>query len=104
MVLFLCTGFVILAVTFGLFLMFANPENIERPFMVGAFTTTTSLLAGWLLWLQWHSFSRSAGIAALSALLAMSGFGLGRMLDVAMGARRLTADERQATLGADLSD
>ncbi len=104
MVLFLCTLFVVLAGVFGMFLAFARPENIERPFMVGVMTTVTSYLAGWLLWLQWHSNAPSAGSAVAFALLAVAGFGIGRAVDVAMGPRRLTADERQATLGADLAD
>ena len=104
MTLLLCTLFVALVGTFGVFLTFARPENIERPFMVGAITTATSLLAGWLLWLQWQSFTPSAGSAIAFALLAVAGFGIGRAIDVTLGARRLTADERQATLGADLAD
>ena len=87
-----------------MFLAFARPENIERPFMVGAMTTASSFLAGWLIWLQWHSYTRSAGSEVAFAFLAVAGFGLGRALDVAMGPRPLSADERQGTLGADLAD
>lgn len=104
MVLFLSTLFVVLVGVFGLFLTFSRPENIERPFMVGALTTVTSLFAGWLLWLQWQSFTRSTGSEVAFALLAVAGFGFGRAIDAAMGPRRMSADERQATLGADLAD
>ena len=105
MVLFFGTLFVILVAVFGMFLTFARPENMERPFLVGALTTLTSLLAGWPLWLQWHRFDHGgAGFTVLCCLLAASGFGFGRAIDFAMGARRETADELQATLGADLSD
>ena len=104
MVLFLCTGFIILCGVFGVFLTFARPENIERPFMVGVLTTVTSALGGWIVWLQWKSFSPSTGLEIAACLLAVAGFAIGRAVDLAMGAGRLDADERQATLGADLSD
>ena len=105
MTLLLCTLFVVLVGTSGLFLAYARPENIERPLMVGILTTATSLAAGWLLWLEWHQGDPNrAGSPILYALLAVAGFGLGRAIDAIMGPRRLSADERQATLGAELSD
>ena len=105
MALLFATIFVSLAVVFGLFLMFARPENIERPFMVGGLTTATSLISGWLLWLQWQEGDTTrSGSAIAFALFAMAGFAIGRAIDVAMGPRTMTADERQATLGAELAD
>ena len=105
MTLLLATLFVVLVAVFGMFLTYARPENIERPFMVGALTTATSLVAGWLLWLQWHQGDPNrAGSAVAFALFAVSGFAIGRAIDVAMGPRTMSADERQATLGAELAD
>lgn len=90
---------------FGLFLAFARAENIERPLMVGMLTTSTALLSGWLLWLEArHGDPAHQGIAVAYALFALSGFALGRAIDVIIGPRRETADERQATLGAELAD
>ena len=104
MVLLLATIFVGLVVTFGVFLTYARPENIERPFMVGALTTLTGMIAAWLLWQEWHGGTGSAGRAATFALIAVSGFALGRGIDVAMGARPINEDDRQATQGAELAD
>lgn len=105
MTLLLCELFVTLVGVFGMFLAFARPENIERPLMVGALTTATALLSGWLLWLETqHGNPNHQGIAVAYALFALTGFALGRAIDVVMGPRRASADERQATLGADLAD
>ncbi len=88
-----------------MFLTFARPENIERPFMVGAFTTATACVAGWLLWLEWHTGTPgSSGSAIAFSLFAVSGFALGRAIDTIMGPRTRAADDRQSTLGADLAD
>ena len=105
MILLLAALFVTLVTTFGVFLAFANPANIERPFMVAVMTTFTGLLAGWLLWLEWHQgVPGKTGTAVAFSLLAISGFVLGRAVDRAMGPRIRPADERQSTLGADLAD
>lgn len=105
MTLFLCSGFVLLAAVFGMFLLYARPENIERPILVGSLTSLTAFVAGWLLWLQSHQGNPDkAGSAVLFALIPVAGFALGRGIDAIMGPRRATADERQATLGAELSD
>ena len=105
MTLLLATLFVVLVAVFGLFLSFARPENIERPFMVGFLTTMTSLVAGWLLWLQWRQGDTEGGGSAIAfALFAVSGFAVGRAIDAVMGPRTVSADERQATLGAELAD
>lgn len=105
MTLLLATLFVALVVTFGVFLSFARPENIERPFMVGLMTTVTGLIAGWLLWLEWQQGGGArSGSSIAYALFAASGFALGRAIDMIMGPRTLSADERQATLGAELAD
>jgi len=106
MTLLLATLFVALVTMFGVLLMFARTENIERPFMVGLFTTGTALLAGWLLWLEWQqaATTSSSGTAIAFALFSVSGFALGRAVDVIMGPRTHSAEERQATLGAELAD
>ncbi len=106
MTLLLASIFVAIVVTFGVFLTFARPENIERPFMVGALTTTTGMIAGWLLWLEWHQATPDShpGSAVAFALFAASGFALGRAIDTILGARAHSAEESQATLGADLAD
>ncbi len=105
MTLLLATIFVVLVGTFGTFLAFARPENIERPYMVGLLTTITSMVAGWLLWIEWRQGTPDHhGIAVAYAAFALFGFALGRGIDLVMGPRRGSADERQATLGADLAD
>ena len=105
MTLILCSGFVLLAAVFGMFLLYARPENIERPILVGTLTSLSAFVAGWLLWLQSHQGNPDkTGSAVLFALIPIAGFALGKGIDTIMGPRRQTADERQATLGADLSD
>lgn len=104
MTLILVTLFVVTVGTFGIFLAFARPENIERPLLVGALTTLTALISGWLVWLEWHQGADRPGSAIAFGLFAVSGFALGRALDTILGPRTVSADDRQATLGADLSD
>lgn len=104
MTLILASLFVILVAFFGICLTFARPENIERPFMVGAMTFATAAIASWLMWLQWRTGGGSAGLAVAIALFAVSGFGVGRALDMILGPGRSDADDRQATLGAELAD
>jgi hypothetical protein len=106
MTLFLATLFVALVAMFGVLLMFARPENIERPFMVGGFTVATAGISSWLMWLEWQSSGAAnhGGTAVAFALFAASGFALGRAIDQIMGPMAHSADERQATLGAELAD
>lgn len=105
MTLLLASLFVALVAVFGMFLAYARPENIERPLMVGALTTLTAVVSGWLLWLEWHQGApNGSGTTIAFALFAVAGFALGRAVDAIMGPRRETADERQATLGAELAD
>lgn len=106
MTLLLATLFVALVAMFGLFLMFARAENIERPFMVGGLTVATAAISSWLLWLEWQTGvpGGHAGSAVAFALFSASGFALGRAIDAIMGAKVHSADERQATLGAELAD
>lgn len=106
MTLLLATLFVAVVTMFGVFLAFARPENIERPFMVSLFTLATALVSGWLLWLEWQTpgGANHSGSAVAFALFSVSGFALGRAVDTIMGPLTHSADERQATLGAELAD
>jgi hypothetical protein len=105
MVLLLATLFVVLMLVFGTALVFARPENIERPFMVGAITTSASLVSCGLMWVEWHRGTPgSAGVEIAFALLPLFAFFVGRAIDYTMGPRRESVDERQATLGAELAD
>ena len=105
MILLLASIFVAMVVIFGVFLSFARPENIERPFLVGVLTTVTSLAAAGLLWTEWQQGGAGhAGTAVAYSLFAASGFALGRAVDTILGPRTMSADERQATLGAELAD
>lgn len=105
MELLLATIFVALVATFGAFLMFARPENIERPFMVGVLTLATSLVALWMIFDDWQRGPTiGMGSAISRSLLALLGFGVGRVFDMILGPRMSRTQDREATIGADLAD
>jgi hypothetical protein len=87
----------------GLGLMFVRGTNIERNALVGVATLATALIAGLILGLA-GSRSMSEWGLIVTALFSMTGFFLGRGIDLLLGARDRSDDARNATLGADLSD
>jgi hypothetical protein len=92
-------------IVFGIGLMFANPENIERPAIVGGFTCAGGLLAGALMlrtqsvggpfnWWQIFGFM----------IVALACFAWGRLIDYVLGPAPVDREADEETLGAHLSD
>jgi hypothetical protein len=88
----------------GLGLLFVRAENIERVNLVSGSTLLFSAIGALLLWNATRSPQGAANSVAWSAIaLSIFGFGLGRVLDLILGARnKVHRDE--ATLGSDLAD
>ena len=93
------------ALLLGLCTLFVRAENIERTVMVGSLTIGTSLCALVVLARCYKTgIGMEAGNLAGICILAVSGFALGRMIDLMLGPRPYSPDSREGTLGADLAD
>jgi len=89
---------------FGLGLMFVRAENIERRNFVAATTLVTTFIAGVMLWNDGRTGQSASSEAAWYAMgVSISGFFIGRVIDLLMGGRR-NAHDVDPTLGSDLSD
>lgn len=97
--------FVSLVILFGLILLFAKPENIERTGLVGSLTALTGLIGLLLLW-QDHRSLHTAGTAGLVSICAVSlvGYVMGRFIDYTLGPRDLPEDTPEGKLNTDLAD
>lgn len=95
--------FVAMVALFGLFAMFMRAENVERNYLVGGLTVLTALASAIMLF-EIPAISQNGAVLTSIALVSLTGYGFGRLIDYAMGPRSEPADNPQATLGADLSD
>ncbi|RYG48991.1 hypothetical protein EON79_02775 [bacterium] len=98
---FLVILFVGMVAVFGLALLFVRSTVIERTGLVGGLTFTSSAIAAMLL-------ASPANYTAPSllgiAVLAISGYVIGRIADRAMGPMEIPLEMDENTLGAELAD
>ncbi len=98
-------GIAVLFGVFGLGVMFSNSTNIERPVLVGAFTTAGGLfVAGLMLRTQALGGPFSWGQIFGFALVALACFAWGRLIDYVLGPVAVNREADEETLGAHLSD
>jgi hypothetical protein len=89
---------------FSLGLLFVRAENIERRNFVGAASLATTIIAMTMLWNDARNGQNADPNAAWWAMaVSLSGFFVGRIVDLVLGGRR-TAHDVDPTLGSDLSD
>lgn len=95
----------IIFVVFGLGVMAANPANMERPILVGAFTSVGGLIVSFLMWRTqsgngpfswWQIFGY--------LLIALGFFAWGRLIDYMLGPTPVNREADEETMGAHLSD
>lgn len=82
--------------------MFVRAENIERTLMVGGLTVATALLAGLMLYVSGSGLS--SGTLFGIAMLSITGFVAGRLIDYYMGPSDNVADPGRHSLGGDFAD
>ena len=97
-----------IAVLFGLFglgVMFSNSTNIERPLVVGAFTTAGGLfVAGLMLRTESLGGPFNWGQILGFLIVGLMCFAWGRLIDYMLGPVPVDREADDETLGAHLSD
>ncbi len=88
---------------FGMGIMFARSSNIERNGLVGSLTVLSSLIAAGMLYAAWRAPTTLFWLVMI-ALVSTMGYFLGRGIDMLLGGKGPSDENRKGTLGADLSD
>jgi|GEM_PF-4625949 len=95
--------FCALVLLFGLALLWVRATNIERHMLVGGLTILTAVIAISVL-ANLPEGSRGGPVLVSTALLALVGYAVGRVVDAILGERDSTTESVESTLGADLAD
>ena len=98
---FLVILFVGMVAVFGLALLFVRSSIIERTGLVGGLTLATSGQAAFML-ASPANFETPTLFAI--AILSISGYIVGRVIDRAMGPMEIPPEMDEATLGVELAD